>query len=285
MIYFILFMLVLVVLQVIELRKFKVTPYLFSQEKINTSIKAVILADVHCKQFPKRNKTLVDAIKNQKPEIIFIPGDFVSCKNSKKFPISLALMEELCHIAPVYYSFGNHEMRLYEQEHVNHREFMHYLKRVQLMGAIILNNETAAIKIGSNPIVITGCNLPLEYYQKGKKTRLPQNVLNELLPNTNEDAYSILLAHNPAYMDNYVQWGADLILCGHNHGGLVRIPWFGSFISPEFQFHPQYDGGIYFFGEQKAIVSKGLGTHTFHIRIFNRAELISVQIDCSNQKQ
>ena len=40
--------------------------------------------------------------------------------------------------------------------------------------------------------------------------------------------YSILMAHNPAYMDAYKKWGADLILSGHLHGGLVRCPGIGA---------------------------------------------------------
>ena len=80
------------------------------------------------------------------------------------------------------------------------------------------------------------------------------------------------------YAKEYADWGADLTLCGHNHGGLIRIPGVGSLISPQFQWFPKYDAGSFEFDGKKVIVSRGLGTHTFHIRIFNRAELVFVVI-------
>jgi hypothetical protein len=91
-----------------------------------------------------------------------------------------------------------------------------------------------------------------------------------------------MLAHNPSYSSQYAAWGSDLTFCGHNHGGLVRIPGIGSVFSPQFEWFPKYDRGLYEFehsGSKKyVIVSGGLGTHTFHIRIFNRAELLAVTV-------
>ena len=94
---------------------------------------------------------------------------------------------------------------------------------------------------------------------------LPQDYLEKTLPEQTEDTFQVLLAHNPRYAKEYADWGADLTFCGHNHGGLIRIPGVGSLISPQFQWLPKYDAGAF-------------GTHTFHIRIFNRAELVFMVI-------
>ena len=90
--------------------------------------------------------------------------------------------------------------------------------------------------------------------------------------------FQILLAHNPAYAREYIRWGADVTFCGHNHGGLIRIPGIGSVISPQFTWFPKYDAGDFKQEGNHVIVSRGMGTHTFHIRIFNRAELLSVTL-------
>ena len=74
-------------------------------------------------------------------------------------------------------------------------------------------------------------------------------------------------------------WGADISVCGHTHGVLVRIPGFGSVISPQLTPFPKYDGGFYQVNGKNICVSKGLGTHTFHIRIFDRAEVVMLKIN------
>ncbi len=69
-----------------------------------------------------------------------------------------------------------------------------------------------------------------------------------------------------------------MTVCGHNHGGLVCIPGLGSVISPQFIPFPKYDAGEFTIGGRKVYISRGLGTHTFHIRVFNRAELVVISI-------
>ena len=93
-----------------------------------------------------------------------------------------------------------------------------------------------------------------------------------------ENYYEILLAHNPDYFPQYCQYGADLILSGHVHGGLVRIPFLKGIASPAVRFFPRYDGGLFTEGKSNMVVSRGLGTHTLPVRIFNPAELVVIRL-------
>ena len=93
-----------------------------------------------------------------------------------------------------------------------------------------------------------------------------------------EGEYGILLAHNPAYFEAYASWGADLTLSGHVHGGIMRLPWLGGVLSTSLTLFPKYDGGEFCRGERRMIVSRGLGSHTVPIRIFNPAELVVVEL-------
>ena len=90
--------------------------------------------------------------------------------------------------------------------------------------------------------------------------------------------YSILMAHNPAYMDAYKKWGADLILSGHLHGGLVRCPGIGAVVTPQGFLFPKYSGEMRREGEQTIVVSRGLGSHTINIRLFNMPEVIAIEV-------
>ena len=87
-----------------------------------------------------------------------------------------------------------------------------------------------------------------------------------------------MLAHNPAYFEAYASWGADLTLSGHVHGGIMRLPWLGGVLSTSLTLFPKYDGGEFRLGEKRMIVSRGLGSHTIPIRIFNPAELVAVEL-------
>ena len=86
--------------------------------------------------------------------------------------------------------------------------------------------------------------------------------------------YQILLAHNPIYTDTYLKWGADLVLSGHLHGGIVRIPGLGGVITPQFRLFPKYSGELTVKDGKSVVVSKGLGTHTIRIRFLNPADVI-----------
>lgn len=185
-------------------------------------------------------------------------------------------MEQLTAIAPVYFSNGNHESRLEDPEHKNHASYQQLKMRMTELGVHILNNEREIVKAGEDELVILGLELPLPYYKKGVDTPLAPGELSRCLGRPDVSRYQILLAHTPKYVPEYFAWGADLSLSGHYHGGLVCIPGIGSVISPQFELFPKHSFGRFDEGGQTALVSRGMGTHTFHIRIFNRSELLVV---------
>ena len=90
------------------------------------------------------------------------------------------------------------------------------------------------------------------------------------------EKYTVLLAHNPDFFPVYAEWGADLVLSGHVHGGMVRIPGWKGVVSPNIRFFPKYDGGKFEEGKSTMILSRGLGMHTIPVRLFNPGELIVI---------
>lgn len=266
--------LVYIIWQWQELRKFTRTDYEIKSDKVQREYKAVVLADLHGFQYGKDNVRLLDAIRNGRPDLILIPGDMVVSKKSDTYETALKILAELNEIAPVYYSYGNHESRAHVRRSEYQEKFFAFENKLKELGIHVLHNETEVFE----ELAVTGLEIPLSCYKKGVDVPLPQDYLEETLPKQKKNTFQVLLAHNPRYAKEYADWGADLTLCGHNHGGLIRIPGVGSLISPQFQWFPKYDAGAFDFGEKKVIVSRGLGTHTFHIRIFNRAELVFVVI-------
>ena len=234
-----------VIWQYTELKKFKVTEYRFSTAKLHADRRFAVLADLHGFTYGKRNEKLIGELCAFQPEAILIAGDMIVSGDEESYKKAYNLLCRITKLAPVYYGFGNHESR----------------------------------ELGTTDKAVSGLELNLRYYEKRKEVPLEKDYLKKVLGEADRKRFQILLAHNPTYSEEYAAWGADLTVCGHNHGGLIRLPGRGSLFSPQLTFFPKYDGGQYEIAGKQVIVSRGLGTHTFHIRIFNRAELVLIRAE------
>ncbi len=259
-----------------ELGKFGVTRYQIKSPKIKTPVTVAVIADLHGFSYGSKNETLVAETAQLKPQAILIPGDMLVSKYPDTYETAYETLRELVKIAPVYYSYGNHESRLRDPERIHYLQFQEYMEKVRALGVTVMDTENRSISLGGNPAVLSALELELDYYEKGQIVPMEESYMREHLPLRCPERFQILLAHNPAYARNYAAWGADVTFCGHNHGGLIRIPGIGSLISPQLTFFPRYDAGKFEIDGRYVIVSRGLGTHTFHVRVFNRAELIAV---------
>ncbi len=267
-----------VVWQYFELKKFKMTEYEISSPKISREQRIVVLADLHGFEYGKNNEKLITKIRAYEPGMILIAGDMIVSKYPKTYHTALNTLKQLTAIAPVYYGFGNHESRGDKKGLVVSKEFSEYLKNAKNLGVVFLRNRNYTVESSGDRLRIGGLEISLDYYGKRKEIPLKKKYVRKLMGTASGEDFQILLAHNPLYSQEYAAWGADLTFCGHNHGGLVRIPGKGSLISPQLTFFPKYDGGLYEIDGKRVIVSCGLGTHTFHIRVFNRAELVAVRL-------
>ena len=102
--------------------------------------------------------------------------------------------------------------------------------------------------------------------------------LRKLLGTPDREKFQLLIAHNPVYFDAYADWGADLVVSGHVHGGIMRLPFLGGVLSPSLTLFPKYDGGMFREHGSTMILSRGLSSHTIPIRIFNPGELIVIEL-------
>ncbi len=261
--------------QLIELRLFRLTPYEIRTPKVKNPLRLMLIADLHGFSYGRDNERLFRAIRDAKPDLVLIGGDLIVKDDVETYDSMTSFACKLPEIAPVYFAFGNHESKAKSREIP---EFAVFEETLQKNGIVFLHNECRTITVKDDTIALYGLELPLSFYEKRKKQTLPASFLEKTIGFCDKTHFSILLAHNPAYGDDYFRWGADLTLSGHTHGGLVRFPGGRSILSPELLFFPKYDGGHYRQADRHLIVSKGLGTHTFHIRIFDRAEAVLISI-------
>lgn len=269
-----------VIWQYFELKRFEVTKYQIATDKLQKEVQLVVLADLHGFEYGKQNQRLIKQIRENRPDLILIAGDMIVSKYPETYGIALETLAQLVVIAPVYYGFGNHESRAESQGVVVYEQFKDYKQKAAALGVHFLQNENMELNIAGNKLYLGGVEIALDYYEKGRVVPMEQEYIGQRMGTkaSGIEGYQILLAHNPAYSEQYAAWGADLTFCGHNHGGLVRIPGIGSLLSPQLTLFPKYNDGMYEIGNRRVIVSRGLGTHTFHVRVWNRAELICVNI-------
>lgn len=276
-----------------ELHHFRVTHYTIESQKFkgfSRDLNLIFLSDLHNRVYGEKNEPLLQAIRNEKPDLILIGGDMLVGKEDASYDIALDFTSQLPEIAPVLYATGNHEQRMREKPEIYQAAYADYRQQLKDRGVLFLENGSCRIEAGTVLLEISGVELPSASYKKLKKLPIQASDIAEYLHKdsvsvTEDSVYRILLAHNPAYMNAYKGWGADLLLSGHLHGGVMRLPGIGGVITPQAFLFPKYSGEMTKEGEQTIIVSRGLGTHTINIRLFNQPEVVSICLKRSENKK
>lgn len=98
-----------------------------------------------------------------------------------------------------------------------------------------------------------------------------------------EPVLKILLVHEPQFLETYAEGKFDLIFAGHAHGGQIRLPFTQGLFAPGQGVLPKLTSGIHKRGHSVMVISRGLGNSTFPLRVFNRPELVVVEL-CGNSK-
>lgn len=241
---------------------------------IRRKLRVLHLSDVHFSPSLPYEKNLLkgkqvsDLVKAEKPDIIAVTGDLVSrTADAQSFRAAEMTITHLCSMAPVLFSVGNHEYDLPAQER---EDFFAALKRV---GVTVLDNSSETIE----GITFTGLTLPGSVFknENGGYSHL-KPITPELVTEcvgTCSAHPCILLAHSPMGFPAYTAWGADVVLSGHVHGGIVRL--FGvGMLSPERKFFPKYTKGIYRRSGSVMQVSAGIGK----LRVNDPSEIVCLDV-------
>lgn len=292
----ILLLMVLVLLRIFyENHTFVVTRYEVDSRTKGTGDgwKIVFLSDLHNQEYGEGNEKLLHVIQNEQSDLILVGGDMLIRSTGEKSEKAACFMEQLPSIAPVYCANGNHEQKMKECEEVYGEAYQKYKKRLVDAGIHMLENEAETVKLGGQNVQIGGLEIPVSFFAKQLPWKHYDSFRDEspeqLMPGQFDmrsvkdgGPYKILMAHQALYAENYADWGMNLVLCGHLHGGVVRLPGIGGVISPQLTLFPKYSGEHSKRGESDIIVSKGLGGHSIPIRLFNRAEVVVI---CGRQEK
>lgn len=244
----------------------EISRYEVASQKLPESFdgfKIVQLSDLHGAEFGEDGMELVEKVKELEPDMIALTGDFVTDEGDLAAVEKLAA--RLVKLCPVYFVSGNHEFGSGLAVKVRN-----ILERA---GVKYLSNEYLTISRGEDGILLGGVEDPLAYADMLSPDELAQK-MNDAAP----DAFKILLGHRNYWMTEYPELPVDLIFCGHAHGGLIRIPGVGGLIGTDRRLFPDFDAGEYNNGRYTLIVSRGLGNSVPIPRVFNRPEIVCVEL-------
>lgn len=253
--------------------RIKVRRYLIESNKLEAPIRIALISDFHSCYYGDNCEELVDAITKEKPDIIVLTGDIFDDELDDTNVIRL--FDEIADSYPCFYVTGNHEYK------AGAKRFSEQMNILEEYGIRRLEEESYELDINDQHIRLCGIGDPAgaKFYDMTKAEFINYSV-KEVAPEEDDPYYNILLAHRPDYFDTYSKYPFDLVLCGHTHGGVVRIPLLmnGWFAYGQGYF-PKYSGGFYQQYGTDLIISRGLSRESSGRRYYNRPELVIIDID------
>ena len=232
--------------------------------------KIAVVSDFHNTVFGNNNLVLIDAIRKEAPDLILIPGDAVT-NDREENRIAAAFLKELSHLSiPVLYAIGNHEEKFRRRSPERYQAYLEGLKKC---GIQVLDNAWYRY---ADHVNVAGLTIPYAYYTKGFRKKVPTPGEIQKYLQEPPEGIRIMMAHNPCFFEAYAAYGADVILSGHIHGGIIRLPKLGGVVSPQWKLFPKYDAGLFRKGKSAMLVSRGIGDHIIRFRLSNPYELMIV---------
>lgn len=227
-------------------------------------LRLALLTDLHSCVYGENHRELLDLVLDQRPDAILLGGDIVD--DVEPLENALSFFEALSQTdIPVYYVSGNHDRW--------RPDFTSVLEAIRECGVTVLEGDTVTLDLAVGQVNLCGIQ---EYANAEDCAAALEAAFSTLSP----DAYNILLAHRPDYIDLYRQYPFDLVLSGHTHGGQVRIPLLvNGLFAPNQGWFPKYAGGQYDVEGTCLVVSRGLSYNPKLPRVFNPPEVVIVDVE------
>lgn len=197
------------------------------------------LTDLHLNHYldPRFYDFCIEEINRLKPDLTVVTGDIIS---RKKFgPNAASMLSRIKSVYGVFVLRGNHDF--WQDGKKIHRE-------IAKKGIVILDNRTVEIEKQGEKIRLAGVEHPWKKLKTWDRNLFPR-----------DGTYSICLTHTPDNFLRATRAGAALTLCGHTHGGQIRLPFFGPVVCPS-RFSRRFDQGFFQQGQALLYVNRGVGS-------------------------
>lgn len=260
---------IVIILLVALNTRIKTREYNIKTEKINENLKIMLISDLHSTSYGKNQNTLINKINGEKPDAIFLVGDVYDDKRDNSN--TRTFLNYIGNKYSCYYVSGNHEYWSYNIAGIK--------SEIRNYGIDVLEGQGKEISINNQVIQLFGVDDPNCQRSEYGENKDWYKELYSCNNAVNKNKFSILLSHRPERANDYKSCNFDLVLCGHAHGGQVRLPFIlNGLYAPNQGFFPKYAGGKYEFDNNIMIVSRGLMITSIP-RVFNRPEVVLINIE------
>lgn len=255
-----------------------VSRYSVSSDKVTGAFRIVFLSDLHGREFGEENTKLLTEIAEQKPDLIALVGDiFNNNADAKEIESMCAFIRRCDQIAPVYFSLGNHEAG-YMRNHGTE-----LIDQITEAGAAVLDVSYLDISVNGTEIRLAGYMGYYPYPYMTTRDRAQMKVEEAFFEDfKNTDRFTLFLNHIPTgwldwhYIDKH---SVDLVLSGHYHGGVIRIPILEQgLFAPYVGKFPPYTKGMFVGKKATCVLTTGLAGSSSLLRFFNPPEICVVDI-------
>ena len=208
-------------------------------------IRVLHVTDLHVERLSSREEAVLALARKARPDAILMTGDYVNLSYNDDAETHAQVRDLLRKLdAPygVYATLGSPPVDLREHVPVLFEDL-----HVQL-----LRDEWVTLDLDDGRrLALLGVECTHNLDKDGA-------TLERLVREAPGDNPHVLLYHSPELMPQAVGHGLDLYLCGHTHGGQVRLPGYGALITSS-QLKREYVMGQYRRGRTHLYVSRGIG--------------------------
>lgn len=218
-------------------------------------LKIIQFSDLHYGTtiFLQEVKKIVQFINERNPDLVIFTGDLID----QDYQLSSKEQEQLIkQLQSIHANLGKYAV-MGEEDGENFTTIFN-----QSDFSILNNDYDLIYKEDSQPILLVGLASSLQ-----GKIDIEQGYRYFLEPTANSNIFTIGFFHEPDSVDNVLsRYPSDLLLAGHSHNGMIRIPYVGAI--QKIEGATKYDQEFYSFDEALLYVSSGLGTNGSRIRLF-----------------
>jgi len=222
------------------------------------TVRAVQVSDLHLEDDDGYFRKITELVAAQRPDLIVLTGDYLEEERNIRGVLDFLRRLQAPH--GVFAVQGNWEYwsRL-EGENLRR----HFLGA----GVRLLINERADLAVNGQELSILGLDYPSSSDQ-----------LLRLQQQADPARFNLLLSHVPAFAHEHLDRSIGLVLCGHTHGGQVRLPLLPPLYLPRFS--GRFVAGLFAVGQHRTplYVNRGVGTSVLPVRLACRPEITVIEL-------
>lgn len=259
-----------------EVRNTRLVETTFATSELVGELRVLQVTDFHNVPRPAQVDQIVEVARGADPDLIALTGDLVNTSNDALDPVERLVAGLATIDAPRFYVDGNHDHWSRDQQD------LHALLREY--GVTILVNESLPFEGDFGRVQLVGVD---DHYsghadlatavaglagdaRGGAAGAAGSGGRDE---NRSDGVFRLVLTHSPGLLPELGDYGVDYAMCGHTHGGQIRLPLIGALYQPGGDWFPKVSKGAYTDGDATLFVDSGVGVTGPPLRLFNQSQV------------